>query len=187
MLTETIELPKEKARQAYLAYAALVKRRQSKENEVLKKAYYAASQGKKLLDIQVVFDKIGTDQKNQPRLAIARAGFEWVYYQCQSNTDEPHFWVGERWDNYRTGYFRHVRLRAGTFQKCETARAMIPIVPAHLQPDAKITNYHILFEPRWEDVPADPMLLKHLGGSLYVVLACWDETPLENAVLRMGL
>lgn len=36
----------------------------------------------------------------------------------------------------------------------------------------------------WAPVPpTDPFLLRHLGGTLYVVLAQWDLTPLEKAVL----
>lgn len=39
-------------------------------------------------------------------------------------------------------------------------------------------------EAQWRPVPpVDPFLLKHLGGTLYVVLAQWDLTPLEQAVL----
>ena len=45
---------------------------------------------------------------------------------------------------------------------------------------------HLLWEPRWERrprPPGDPALLKHLAGPLYAVLATWDLTPVEQAVL----
>lgn len=31
--------------------------------------------------------------------------------------------------------------------------------------------------------PGDPALLKHMGGDLYAILAVWDLSPLERAVL----
>ncbi|WP_417382176.1 hypothetical protein [Gimesia sp.] len=45
-------------------------------------------------------------------------------------------------------------------------------------------RYALPWETEWETISVDPMLLKHLGKSLYVVLAHWDLTPLEQAVLR---
>jgi hypothetical protein len=37
----------------------------------------------------------------------------------------------------------------------------------------------------WEYVPhPDPILLKRLSGSLFVVLAAWDLTELEQKVLK---
>lgn len=62
--------------------------------------------------------------------------------------------------------------------------ALVPLVPAPIRPRGALDGYRILFEPKWEPVPpVDPMLLKHLHGALYVVLAHWDLTPLERAVL----
>jgi len=45
------------------------------------------------------------------------------------------------------------------------------------------------FEADWKPVrdrrraPGDPALLKHLGGPFYAVLATWDLTFVEQAVL----
>jgi len=61
---------------------------------------------------------------------------------------------------------------------------MVPPVPPGLRPASAIGNYHVLWEAEWERVaPADPALLKHIGGDLYAVLAVWDLTELERAVL----
>lgn len=63
-------------------------------------------------------------------------------------------------------------------------RALVPTVPPPFRPPHRLGNYHILFEAEWEArAPIDPALLKHLGGDLYAVLAVWDLTPLERAVL----
>ena len=63
------------------------------------------------------------------------------------------------------------------------ARAIVPQVPAPLRPNSHLRNYHILWEAEWDGVPTDPALLKHLGGDLYALLAVWDLSPLERAVL----
>lgn len=42
----------------------------------------------------------------------------------------------------------------------------------------------MLFEAEWRpEPPKDPALLRHIGGDLYSVVAVWDLTELERAVL----
>lgn len=63
-------------------------------------------------------------------------------------------------------------------------RAIVPTIPPPFRPPHNLSGYHILWEADWEMAPpADPALLKHLGGDLYAVLAVWDLTELEQAVL----
>jgi hypothetical protein len=84
-----------------------------------------------------------------------------------------------------------VKVAADTFPEEERApmtswgqaRAIVPQVPAPLRPNSHLRNYHILWEAEWDGVPTDPALLKHLGGDLYALLAVWDLSPLERAVL----
>jgi hypothetical protein len=85
-----------------------------------------------------------------------------------------------------------VALQAETFARFDSsarrktdAETLVPIVPPQLRPKHKIENYHTLWEVEsWTLVPPrDPMLLRHLGGYLYAVLAVWDLTDLERAVL----
>jgi hypothetical protein len=45
----------------------------------------------------------------------------------------------------------------------------------------------ILWEAEWQHVPSDPLLLRHITGPLYAVLASWDLTELERAVLSRRL
>ena len=54
-------------------------------------------------------------------------------------------------------------------------------------PTGKLDNYYILFEVvQWDDVPvaADPYLLKRINANAFVVLAEWDVTVVEQAVMR---
>lgn len=62
--------------------------------------------------------------------------------------------------------------------------ALVPSIPPPFRPPHKLSGYHVLWEAEWDrGAPVDPALLKHLGGELYAVLAVWDLTPLEQAVL----
>jgi hypothetical protein len=67
----------------------------------------------------------------------------------------------------------------------------VPSVPPQFRPTGALSDYHILFEAEWQRVPpVDPMLLKQIGHAespLFVVLAAWDLSPLEQAVLRAKL
>lgn len=70
------------------------------------------------------------------------------------------------------------------FRRLRDLTAIVPIIPANLRPAKALHRYVILWEADWEAVPVDPMLLRHLHGDLYVVLAVWDLTPVERAVLN---
>jgi hypothetical protein len=67
-----------------------------------------------------------------------------------------------------------------------SGHAMVPIIPPRYRPArSRLPRLHILWEvPAWTLVaPIDPALLRHLRGDLWAVLATWDLTPLERAVL----
>lgn len=73
-----------------------------------------------------------------------------------------------------------------------TGFAMVPMVPPDVREKAigGLKHYWTLWEvEKWHDrhptePPVDPLLLKHVGGSLYAVIAEWDLTELEQAVMR---
>jgi hypothetical protein len=71
-------------------------------------------------------------------------------------------------------------------RRWEAFRTMLPTIPPQLRPPKRLGLYHVLWEVEsWElaTPPGDPALLKHLGGDLYALLAVWDLTELERAVL----
>jgi hypothetical protein len=62
--------------------------------------------------------------------------------------------------------------------------APVPFMPPSVRPKRWLSTYHILFEvERWNTYPADPFLLKHITGWLFVVHAEWDLTELERQLL----
>ena len=63
----------------------------------------------------------------------------------------------------------------------------VPIIPAKFMPKGNLENYYILWEVKeWEEVPParDPLLLKRLTENMFVILAAWDVTPLEQSIIK---
>jgi hypothetical protein len=59
------------------------------------------------------------------------------------------------------------------------------MIPPSGLPVTGLSNYFILWDAVWVPAPpADPLLLKPLGGAIYAIVFAWDLTPLEQAVMR---
>jgi hypothetical protein len=67
-------------------------------------------------------------------------------------------------------------------------RSMVPPVPPGLRPARHLRNYHVLWEAEWVQhapprPPGDPALLRRIGGDVFAVVAVWDLTEMERAIL----
>ena len=193
MNIELIKINRDHAVAQFRAYRDAVRERHSDEYAAIMRGYKALSKGYALLDLGEVMKRAGLDAHQRPRLAIARATGKHVY--CRVAIDgRAQFCIRHDW--YRSSRYCCVALPQGTFsaqsqthEKWERtwhqeAKALLPLIPAALRPKASLENYHILWEAEWETVPRDPLLLRHLSGMLYTVVASWDLTPIEQAVLR---
>lgn len=184
-----IEMPKEEAEKAWRDYNAALKRRHHTEDAAIAQGYKALSEGKKLINLSQVIKEGGEFETDRlPRLAIAPANAPWI--TVFRNTD------GSLIFRTSSRSTKTVNCSSDTLPRCGwqeikswNKRAMVPIVPPHLRParSTTLSTYHVLWEvPKWEQAPrppGDPALLKHLGGDLWIVLAEWNLTPLEQAVL----
>lgn len=197
MNVQPIEMDPHVARRAYLEYrercidhreqrrAKLDKKRTmlEREDEELRAAYRALSHGQRVINVAHAFRGAGVDALHRPKLAIGRAGTDFVFFR--------RLW--RRGAEYGFGHHEDVRypmftLRRETFpeqtRQINTLRAVVPAIPAHLRP-AKQGEYFILWEPTWEPVaPEDPLLLKRISGDMFAVLAQWDLSPVEKMVLE---
>ena len=64
----------------------------------------------------------------------------------------------------------------------------MPLIPVHLRPKRGLANYHILWEAEWtRTYPADPYLLRRFSGDAWLVVAAWDLTDVERAVMSQRL
>ncbi len=117
-----------------------------------------------------------------PKLALTRANERKVH--CRNWRDSVEFSSLDRWG--RGGNRNSMLIKRMPFFDGDGSKngiAIVPIVPLSLRPKADLGNYHILWEADWTAVPHDPLLLRRLKGDLWIVLAAWDLTAVERAVL----
>lgn len=205
---EKIQMPKEKAKIEWKAYNTLLKKKHEKYLEDMKKCMYQLSQGKALIDINKVMEKAGVTKNYQPKMAIARADWTEVifhkkdsgrgffsegnnnwYIKSNGDIDMPPetfiHWLREKDDI--TMADKSIR-KADSRWKIQTPeiKTKVPIIPIHLMPEGKLSEYYILWEvEKWEDLPKqdDPLLLKRITENLFVILGAWDVTELEQSII----
>lgn len=172
------------ARQAWNQYRAAIKKRHTKEDEILLRGYKHLAQGKKILDLFEVMKSVGLDGNGRPRLAIARANWEKCWLDIFEN-GEIHFQL-DRWARgSRQRIIIPPGIISGRFTRQFNLTARTPAVPPQFKPAGSLDNYHIMWDAKWDtEPPRDPILLRHLGRNVYAVLATWDLTALERALLR---
>ena len=195
------DIPKEKAYKAWKKHVSLLKTRRDEGLEILRGAYYHASRGHKIIDIYQSMQNAGLDKNGWPQLAICRAdGQEACFHRRGEGAGLFH---QEDLDHWRTrgGNRNSVLLPKGTFmdlpiegypnQSNNYRYAIIPTIPAEHHPTGQLERFYILWEvEQWHKrsqipiPPIDPFLLKRLSRNLFAVLAEWDLTPLERAVIK---
>lgn len=199
----TVVMEREAAAEAYADYAAAIKRRHNEEDAAIAKGYKALADGKHLIRLPEVITRGGVDEVGRPRLAVASALTEWVWMARTragavsfAPVESPRQGPGSSWrgvpPRHKMGSGQ-VNFLDGTLPRIESYewrlerwgnKAMVPVVPPRLRPTRAMTSYHILFEAEWKPVPpVDPALIRHLAGDLWVLIAEWNLTPLERAVL----
>jgi hypothetical protein len=182
-----IEIPRLEARQARDVYREAIRQEGATEaDRQLYDAYREVAQGRRVLDIIDVLQKAGVDAQARPKLAICRADAQWGHFYW--NDDAFWFAVRRTWTSRnrprgtvavpREVFPDHRTRTLGSLQ------ARVPFIPPQYRPKFDLRNYHILWEAEWEKPPVDPLLLRHLRGPFFVVLAAWNLTPLEQAVMR---
>lgn len=167
----------------------IAKTRMEREDEELMRAYRALAQGQRILNLPTIMRRAGVNTQNQPNLAIARANWKDCYFHANNNGHavfSSEDWLGwRRAKNHAVIKFPTNMYPQATRNLTHRLKALVPAIPAHLRPSGDLGEYHILWEPKWEPVaPADPLLLKQVSETIYIVLAQWDLTPIEQAVLE---
>ena len=192
MNCKLISLPRDEAHAKFIEYRDAVRQHNRIEDAELMRGFRALSKGSKLIDVHDAMKFAGLNEKKQPKLAICRADATHCWWRGWSNGRSV-FSMNDMSDwRWRATIRRSILIPKGTFEDSsfdsqKVHRAIVPSIPPRLRPKIAYFNLHILWEAEWETVPTDPMLLRHLGGALYVVLACWDLTDLEKAVLKRAL
>jgi hypothetical protein len=204
------EISRADARAAYLDYKRAVLKAanpsEKKEYEGLWRGYKAIAAGQQVIDVQQAIHTAGIQEDTLfPRLAICRADVRTCRCILKSDGRVDFSDDALRWKYHK----RRLSFPAGTLSSYDTRwvqgsmsryrpsgslererwsdemTAIVPIVPPHLHPRGALAKYVILWDAVWTPAPPkDPLLLKHLAGMLYAIVAHWDLSPLEQAVLR---
>jgi hypothetical protein len=122
----------------------------------------------------------GLDAEGFPKLAICPAHMPTCFWRPGSNVCT--FGPRSPRSNQRSGIVRMdwPGLRTGLWE----GEAIVPLIPIHLRPKRGLQNYHILWEAEWaKRYPVDPYLLRRFGGDAWIVVAAWDLTDVERAVM----
>lgn len=158
----------------------------------MKKVYNQIKSGRKVIDINVVFQRSGLTMNGEPRMAIAKATTKTV--RCQYNDTGKVVFI-----NRDFGYYNYPELTKddvaikGVFPKFKRdnesymrMEAPVPPIPASLRPKDLLSNYYMLWEvEKWKKVPPrDPYLLRRITPNMFVVVAGWDLTELERSVMK---
>jgi len=207
MDVELLTIPKKKAQEEFQALKVLLKEgRRTKVDQIYsdyQKLYGHLRHGKKVIDIYESFNKVGLNEDGDPKLAIVRADSKIVVCRERQDGSVKYFHDngGKRsiqrilWSYY--GNKDDVKLPAETFvwkkengyTRCKDVQTIVPMIPAKIlvnEIKVLLKNFHILWEvEEWKPVPPrDPILLKRLTPNLFGVLATWNLTKLERAVIR---
>lgn len=192
MNVATIKVDTFTARVKWAEYRRAVRANPQANDEILMKGYREIARGRKVLDLNSVIKAGGVDSGFRPRLAIARADEKRINFFY--NDFRPVFSYGSKWGQERRARDRHFVMPHRLFDvggldvlARVSATAQVPMIPPDLRPAHKIEGYHILWEANWEAPPTDPLLLKHIAGPLFAILAHWDLTDLERAIMAGAL
>jgi hypothetical protein len=184
---QEISMPAYEARRAAAHYLKQVRLRHSKEDQEILAGYRALSRGKRIISLRAAMIGAGFTPEGYPKLAITRADQKRVHVNVERWNRNVTF-IPEGRSFFETRMAREFRFTfrgiGPELREQLRAWAFVPIVPAGLRPESPLCDYHILFEAEWRPVPPkDPILLKRLGQDLFAVVAHWNLTEVERAVI----
>ena len=205
---EQLTIPKKRAEEQYQAlvqaFRQNAKLRKEEIRQDLRRVYGHMRHGKKIIDVYEAFQKAALNEEGDPKLAICRADAKKCF--CSKREDGSAVFSMQRigrWQLPRKTY-KDVMLPEGSYTWRDKSgdpavnyynilnphiEALVPIIPAKIlvtEVKALLKNFHILWEvEKWKPVPPrDPILVKRLTPNLFGVLATWNLTKLERAVIR---
>lgn len=202
---EQLVVPEEKIEEELQAFKQLIRNRKqqllTQIHRDLKRIYGHMRHGGKVIDVYESFRKAGLNENGDPKLAIAKADGSTCY--CVKRDDgsavysiqELDWKAKHDWYSPRKCY-GEIILPKGTFNfpknkynhvENQHIQCPVPIIPITILADLKyaLSNYHIIWEvSKWEPVPPkDPILVKMVTPNIALVLATWNLTKLERAVI----
>lgn len=187
-----LQLTRDEARERLRHYQDLVAEERTTEDEAIAAGYRAAARGLPVIVLPDVVARGGWFPNGLPRLAVIRADATQCFLTSSDDGGMRTLtYADTAWDRGRARVGRHrVQIRVPR-PSAETNRpwrasTIVPLIPPEFRPKAsRLWRFHVLWEVEsWTlEPPRDPALLRHVRGDLWAVVAVWDLTDLERAVL----
>jgi len=213
MEIEQLAIPKKRAMEEYETYKEELRHAKTQFNEDMKSLYAHMRHGGKVLDLWESMKLAGLNDAGNPKLAIVQADSPRVKFERKLEShysSEKQQWIPNGVNNggifYRqkkngrwspnweadikipSEFLDYPKKPEGTYEsrQIETVTPMVPARIMNAMRSHKLENYHILWEvEKWAIVPPkDPVLLKKITPNMFCILAAWDLSPLERAVIR---
>jgi hypothetical protein len=180
---EKLTMDKEQARTLYQSYQAH-RAGMTKDDEAIAAIYKRIAAGKLVIRALASITAAGLNAQGLPKLAIMRADIQRVRCYCLSNQVQFAGVLRGR-SHAKSQCFRLPM--PGMNLDTPNRIASVPLIPVHLRPRKAIEKYHVLWEADWDQYPVDPYLLRRFGEDAWLVVAAWDLTPVERAVMSSRL
>lgn len=192
-----LDISREEATAKLAEYQQLVLAERSAEDEAIAAGYRAAARGLPIISLPRTVAAGGFHDNGLPRIAVIRADaaecFAWwsgdaVVYADQPDRSNRGALVGAHTVRVRLAPDEQPTVRMPRYW--ERGHATVPLIPPRYRPRPRnLRRRHILWEVEtWQPVPPrDPALLRHIRGDLWAVLAVWNLTDLERAVLSQRI
>lgn len=190
-----IEMSRGDARRHYQEYRTALKQQRTRQIAELAITYWQLSRGRQVIDVFEAFKAAGLKDDGSA-LALCRADRKQVFLEKQFDGSAKFFGMSE--GDIRQGRNPDFELPRDFFAWKRTnglqngpivhprCRTLVPLIPPPCMPPAHLSNYHLLWEiDRWEPAPPDdPVLLRRITANIFVVMAQWNLTAVEKAVMR---
>jgi hypothetical protein len=190
----TLTMPKAEAAERLAEYEHQIAIDRNPEDVAIAMGYRALARGLPVIRMSETiraggFFGRGRPDEGFPRLAVGKADEVdcRVHWNGQSELIYFHGdWLNNRGALVGSSTVRVPRVPRPGRTTYYSGRALMPLIPPRHRPrPARLRHCHILWEVEsWDLIPPkDPALLRHIRGDLWAVLAAWDLTDLERAVL----
>ena len=192
-----LEITPEEAEAKVREYDEVLKAERTEQDEALAQAYRAAKRGLPLIRLSEAIRLGGWFDDGLPRIAVVRAdAMECRVSELRTGPDGHTSMLFDdcwnRWPDSRGALVgsHTVRVRVDSARPSVSrysGTTTVPLVPPRHRPKRprRLSRCHLLWEvEEWRRTPpVDPALIRHIRGDLWAVLATWDLTELERAVL----
>lgn len=187
MNVEKLSMEQEQARTLYKAYQES-RGHMTADDRAIAAIYKRLAAGKLVIRALASITAAGLGDDKLPKLALMRADVPKV--ECAPQRDSIVFNScgrnGRRAGSYAKDRHFDIPMPGSTYATANRI-ADVPLIPVHLRPRKAIDKYHVLWEADWNQYPIDPYLLRRFGQDAWLVVAAWDLTPVERAVMSTRL